>query len=258
MEYFVQDDGRGTIRTLSVNGASAVTYVQRELAEHPILGEPVVALSEAVSKAMSDLEGRRADLSETGFAKLVRSTITRDIAPRFQAAVAAVPAARTDLANRRAPFERMELSETTTPAIQTAWLELARSMHLGDLMAEVESNYDFAVTLLAAGPLLSGIPEAVIPDLKRIIMLRNVERVLSGQRSYLTPPTSADPVAGQADSKAARDEAERFLKAWDTEHELIESVSGGFLASTVHQISLVMAQPADTALRALNGQLEEA
>lgn len=246
----VADTGRGNNISVQLSERRNDLFINSALTIHPTFGLPVTALQAELIGTFETLQEQATDLSHNGFLKRAEALIAANVAEPFNDVRSAAPAARRDLDDRFAPFNRPRFSDDQPPAVRVEQRQWARTLPLPQLMEATARDPGLAAAVIEGGPAMSGLSPDIMERMRRDMAITNATTILMGQRTFQSAPTADDPVGGKPDDVAARKAGEALIKALEAEAELIEGVPA-FLASIVSAIALVMDETRDQALARL-------
>lgn len=244
-----QTDG-GPVLTARIGDRVTALHASTALTDHRIIGGPLQALSEGCDATGEISQARAADLTPSGFNKMARDLIAARIAGPFNVLRDAIIVAETDLAARRAPYEKPFFAADHPPAVRVELRQHARSLPLPALMEAVQSDPTLAAAVIEGGLAMSGLPADIFARVERDMAVGNATRVLAGQRTYKTAPSASDPVGGKPDPKAARAAGEGLIAAFEMEEALL-ATAPAFLAAVVDFAALLTDTTRDEAFRLL-------
>lgn len=248
------NNDRGNVITVRNNELSETVVIANDIANHSVIGNPVIALANGINDEFSKLGERKPDLSEQGYRKAAGEVLTGKVRPLWAAAVDSVQAAERDHASL---FARVV--EATDPAIGAEVRGYLRSVPAADALGIASTSPSLLAAVAAAPAALSGLTDAIHGEAVRLHRVERAKAILLGQRpgDFRSKPSLADPVGGVVNEAALGEAATALVDSIASNLAIIEAARatlGRFLAilsvSSDRQPSEVLAMLGGAAVEA--------
>ena len=247
-EYLNSTSPAAIIQQFNRGGNAFTNATERELLQHPRVGNDAQRLVDAVDRMASNLSSQAANLSAQGFEGQAIKQSESVVGP-FRLMVESVRREENALQGLRTDLYSPHFPEGSEPAIQVAQHSWWRELSMPQKLAAAKDP-EIARIGVAFGEPMSAMPKDIFERMRRDMATEQLAERILRDTSMRTAPTADNPIGGAPDIGTARANAAERLDRLDDEAAMLARVPA-WLARVVIVVALMTGESREAAFARL-------